>query len=103
MRAPVRPDALLNTLQVVFCSDAPTLTFRQPIEADFLESGGRQNTLTRLLQNEIQLPAKSALNASLILTDATAFKLAAWQKTGVSEHIQVMRQVLPLDFWLFGR
>ena len=67
-----------------------------------MQSGGRQRTLEGLIQNEIPLPDKSTYTPDLILRDASAWKLTKWQEASVEEHIKVMRQVLPVEFWLFG-
>ncbi|CAE6417924.1 unnamed protein product [Rhizoctonia solani] len=103
-------DDFLN--MVYFCSNAPTLKFRDPVEKDFLGSFLRQHILTTMDRREVAFadirgnataPAgKPVPNvegaAQWVLRDGDE-RLGEWQKATGLEHWAVMRHVMRDDIW----
>jgi len=83
----------------VFChtnSSAP-LTFRQPIEADFLRSGARKVYLVP--EHEIGLDAFDLENMEDVLRLANRERLVETQMKSAVGHWEVMRTVVPGKIW----
>ncbi|CAE6475218.1 hypothetical protein ACGC1H_005179 [Rhizoctonia solani] len=103
-------DDFLN--MVYFCSNVPTVKFRDPVEKDFLGSFLRQHILTTMDHREVAFadirgnataPAGKPLpdiqgEAQWILKDGDE-RLGEWQKTTGLEHWKVMRHVMSDDIW----
>ncbi|KAG9127703.1 hypothetical protein FRC07_010626 [Ceratobasidium sp. 392] len=103
-------DDFLNT--VYFCTSAPTLTFREPLESDMLESPVRDHILGTMDQREVPL-ADIRGNASeptgkplsgvegerrWVLEDGDG-RLGEWQQATGLEHWTVMRHVMKDEIW----
>ncbi|KAI1618335.1 S-adenosyl-L-methionine-dependent methyltransferase [Exophiala viscosa] len=90
----VKPDDFTN--MVFFCrKDYRPLTFRKPVEADFLGSGARREYM--LPQHEI---APSTFDTSVdVLRSGKTKELEKWQAQSAIGHWKVMRTVLPDAIW----
>lgn len=91
---------------VFFCSISPSpLTFRAPIEDDYLNSHLRHFVLSSLEKREIPISkirntrvrSKEA-EETFVLTDKNN-KLDEWQRDDALEHWKIMRKVLPDVIW----
>ncbi|CEL52703.1 hypothetical protein RSOLAG1IB_05909 [Rhizoctonia solani AG-1 IB] len=103
-------DDFLN--MVYFCSNAPVLKFRDPVEKDFLGSFLRQHILTTMDRREVafaQIRGNSTAPAGKplpgiegeeqwVLKDGDE-RLGEWQKATGLEHWTVMRHVMTHDIW----
>ncbi|KIV85006.1 hypothetical protein PV11_00747 [Exophiala sideris] len=90
----VKPDDFTN--MVFFCrkNDKP-ITFRKPVEADFLGSGARREYM--LPQHEI---APETFDTSVeVLRSGKTKDLEKWQAQSAIGHWKVMRTVLPNAIW----
>ncbi|KAL4076178.1 hypothetical protein V8B97DRAFT_1923817 [Scleroderma yunnanense] len=90
---------------VFFCSISQTpLTFRPPVEHDYLHSHLRHFVLSSLEKREVPIAAIRNARArtkeveEIILTD-TNNKLDEWQRDDALEHWKIMRKVLPDIVW----
>jgi len=83
---------------VIVCSLKNRITFRDPVEADFLSSETRKKVLSSFQSEELDL-TELTWEDSLILNDSTAAKLNKWQHRSALEHWHIMRAILPHDFW----
>ncbi|TVY73563.1 Polyamine aminopropyltransferase [Lachnellula suecica] len=87
------------TNMVIFCTnDTDKVTFRQPIEADFLNSGARKIFL--LPQHEVDEGLFVEIESDggiLSRNDTERFK--SWQQQSALGHWAVMRTVLPARVW----
>jgi hypothetical protein len=92
---------------VFFCGvSSRPLSFRPPVESDFLNSYLRQHILSSLPDREVDLvritgdssPVAKDENDKWLLTDLRN-PLAEWQRDEALGHWKVMREVLPDIFW----
>jgi hypothetical protein len=84
---------------VIFCTNsADPVTFRKPVEADFLGSGARKVFL--LPKHEVLDDASKLLkgNGGVLLRNNTE-RFTSWQQTSALGHWAVMRTVLPQAIW----
>lgn len=84
---------------VLFCrarSSAP-VTFRDPIVADFLGSGARQEYMMPKI--EIPLETVDRLDMSDVLRVNSTIRLTETQRKSAVGHWRVMRTVLPPTIW----
>ncbi|KAK2754425.1 hypothetical protein FQN54_007069 [Arachnomyces sp. PD_36] len=87
------------TNMVIFCKKAKSpLTFRRPVEADYLQSRARQIFLEP--QHEIP-PETFALkeNEQKILKEGETANLRSWQTQSAIGHWKIMRTVIPPGVW----
>ncbi|KAI0068717.1 hypothetical protein BV25DRAFT_1873861 [Artomyces pyxidatus] len=90
---------------VIFCSPSMTpITFREPVEADYLDSHLRAHVLDTLSESEVDLKTvrgdlggKSSDQWVLTIQNN---RLREWQKDGALNHWYTMRSVLPEPIWL---
>lgn len=84
---------------VLFCkaSSSSPVTFREPVLADFLGSGSRQEYMIPKI--EIPLDTVDKADMSDLLRVANTFKLTAAQRESAVGHWKVMRTVLPPKIW----
>jgi len=87
------------TNMVIFCTNAADkVTFRKPVEADFLHSGAREMFL--LPQHEVDEAVFAEIESDggiLSRNDTERFK--GWQQKSALGHWAVMRTVLPAKVW----
>lgn len=90
----VKPDDFTN--MVFFCrKNAGPITFRKPVEADFLGSGARREYM--LPQHEI---SPEIFNDKVdVLRSGRTKQLEKWQAQSAIGHWKVMRTVLPDVIW----
>jgi len=84
---------------VIFCtnSNAP-ITFRDPVEADFLKSGTRKNFLTpkhEVIEEHMSITEEDG--GYLIKNNTERFR--KWQEASALGHWAVMRTVVPDEVW----
>lgn len=87
------------TNMVVFCKkEEGPLTFRKPVEADFLKSYARQEFLQP--QHEVDIPSYlgGGETIGLLLKNDTA-EVTKSHKTSAVGHWKIMRTVLPASVW----
>jgi hypothetical protein len=85
---------------VIFCKHPSTntpLTFRQPVLADFLESGARQQHLYPRPELEIK-KAVFELQGPVLKRGQTK-QLEMWHRRSAVGHWKIMRTVLPDVVW----
>jgi hypothetical protein len=90
------------TNMVIFCTNsASPITFRTPIEKDFLGSGARQMFL---LPKHEMVPSGFGSRESVdedggLLYSNNTERFRVWQQEGALGHWGVMRNVLPAKIW----
>ncbi|KAG9100515.1 hypothetical protein FRC06_004062 [Ceratobasidium sp. 370] len=103
-------DDFLNA--VYFCTSAPTLAFREPVESDLLESPVRDHILSTMDRREVSLAdirgnASEPVGKSVpgvegerrwVLVDGDG-RLGDWQQETGLEHWSVMRHVMKDEIW----
>jgi len=88
---------------VIFCTKqgSKPLTFRKPVEADYLGSNARRMFL--LPEHEIEegfFGNRDGTDASEdVLSRNDTMRLAKWQEKSAVGHWRVMRTVLPSEVW----
>lgn len=92
---------------VIFCkhpSSLSPLTFRQPILADFLESGARQQYL--FPRPELEIPKEQfglseggGAERGQVLRRGQTGQLERWHRRSAVGHWRIMRGVLPSVVW----
>lgn len=87
---------------VIFCKhpSSPsnkTMTFRQPVRADLLESASRQRHLFPKPELEIQKEAFQLEGP--VLKRGHTRELERWHRRGTVAHWRIMRTVLPDVVW----
>ncbi|GAP88408.1 putative spermine spermidine synthase [Rosellinia necatrix] len=83
---------------MIFCLKAhDEITFRKPVEADFLKSMSRRQFLVP--QHEVPLSAFSTRDDVGILRANETEKLAKWHDQSALRHWDVMRTVMPSEIW----
>ncbi|KAH9907312.1 S-adenosyl-L-methionine-dependent methyltransferase [Xylariomycetidae sp. FL2044] len=88
---------------IVFCrksssdDDAP-ITFREPVEADYLRSLARRAYLVPKHEVDIESAFRPLEEVGTLRVNETA-KLAEWHDRGALGHWAVMRTVLPEEIW----
>lgn len=84
---------------VIFCTNSEdAVTFRNPIEADFLGSGARKMFL--LPKHEVKDDIFSSLESDGgVLSKNDTERFRSWQQTSALGHWVVMRTVLPKEIW----
>lgn len=86
---------LMPFVQVVFCSDLPQVTFREPVDADYLTLTARQEVLDHFLEREVHLD----VSLGKTLMDGNSSILDTWQRASALQHWQTLRDQIPADFW----
>ena len=84
---------------VLFCraNSAAAVTFREPIPADFLGSGSRQEYMVPKI--EMPLDSVDTEDMSDVLTVRNTMRLTTSQRKSAVGHWEVMRTVLPPKIW----
>ncbi|KAI1078158.1 S-adenosyl-L-methionine-dependent methyltransferase [Whalleya microplaca] len=84
---------------IIFCTkqDGGEVTFRDPVEADYLQSLARRAYL--LPKHEVAASAFSSVEDVGILRVNETEKLAQWHDRSALGHWAVMRTVLPAEVW----
>ncbi|KAI1429809.1 S-adenosyl-L-methionine-dependent methyltransferase [Xylaria sp. FL1777] len=83
---------------MIFCVNTDdTITFRKPIESDYLQSLSRRQFLVP--QYEVPLSAISTRDEVGILRANETEKLAKWHDQSALRHWEVMRTVIPSEIW----
>ncbi|KAI1132827.1 S-adenosyl-L-methionine-dependent methyltransferase [Nemania abortiva] len=83
---------------MIFClMTHDKITFRAPVEADYLKSLSRRQFLVP--QHEVPLSAFSARDEVGILRANETEKLAKWHDQSALRHWEVMRVVMPSEIW----
>ncbi len=89
---------------VIFCTkqDAESLTFRKPVEADYLGSNARKMFL--LPEHEIDEEVfedkeGEPVEEGGVLSRNDTMRLTKWQRKSAVGHWGVMRTVLPSEVW----
>ena len=84
---------------VLFCraNSAAAVTFREPIPADFLGSGSRQEYMVPKI--EMPLDSVDMEDMSDVLTVRNTMRLTTSQRKSAVGHREVMRTVLPPKIW----
>jgi len=94
------PDTVTSDFSnvVVFCKKTSSpITFRKPIEADYLGSGSRREFLVP--KHELAItPANFQLEGE-ILTKGSTKKMEAWHRQSAIGHWKLMRGLLPDAVW----
>lgn len=86
------------TNMVIFCRKTDgKVTFRKPIEADFLGSRARRMFLQP--QHEVLNKHLTVGEADGILSKNDTSKLAQWHQKSALGHWEVMRTVIPAKIW----
>lgn len=89
------------TNMVIFCkhpsSSDKTLTFRQPLLADFLESGARQQYL--FPKPELEIKKEIFELEGPVLKRGQTRQLESWHRRSAVGHWRIMRTVLPDVVW----
>ncbi|ERF69111.1 hypothetical protein EPUS_01067 [Endocarpon pusillum Z07020] len=89
------------TNMVIFCthpsSENKPLTFRQPILADFLESGARQQSL--FPRPELEIKKEVFELEGPVLKRGQTRQLERWHRRSAVGHWRIMRTVLPDVVW----
>ncbi|KAK5987828.1 hypothetical protein PT974_11962 [Cladobotryum mycophilum] len=86
------------TNMVIFCIKTETpLTFREPVEADFLNSRARYAYIRP--QFEVQSQDFIADQSYGLLRRNETSKVMKWHKQSAAGHWTIMRTVLPASFW----
>ncbi|KAF2085546.1 spermine/spermidine synthase family protein [Saccharata proteae CBS 121410] len=101
---PPLPDAKSDFINmVVFCvpaGDGVKLTFRAPLEHDFLGSIVRQRNLAPRQELEVSFePDETAVQEKRVLTKLNGWELERFQQEGAVSHWEIMRTVLPPKVW----
>ena len=88
------------TNMVIFCTKASpsSLTFRQPVERDFLDTGARKMFLLPKFEVERGVFEMVDGDGGLLYRNKTE-RFKGWQETSSSGHWAVMRTVLPDGVW----
>ncbi|KAI1118421.1 spermine/spermidine synthase [Nemania sp. NC0429] len=83
---------------MIFCVKTnDKITFRAPVEADYLQSISRRHFLVP--QHEVSLSAFSTRDEVGILRANETDKLAMWHTQSAIRHWEVMRTVIPNEIW----
>ncbi|KAI0506076.1 S-adenosyl-L-methionine-dependent methyltransferase [Xylaria bambusicola] len=83
---------------MIFCVKTDNkITFRDPIESDYLESISRRQTLVP--KHEVPLSAISTREEVGILRANETGKITEWHEQSALRHWDVMRTVLPNEIW----
>ncbi|RYC55113.1 hypothetical protein CHU98_g11097 [Xylaria longipes] len=83
---------------MIFCLKTDDkITFRKPVEADYLKSISRRQFLVP--QHEVPLSAFSSREEVGILRSNETDKLAKWHDQSALRHWDVMRTVIPGEIW----
>ncbi|TRX95668.1 hypothetical protein FHL15_003626 [Xylaria flabelliformis] len=83
---------------MIFCLKTDDkITFRKPVEADYLKSISRRQFLVP--QHEVPLSAFSSREEVGILRSNETEKLAKWHDKSALRHWDVMRTVIPGEIW----
>lgn len=87
------------TNMVLFCraNSAASVTFRDPVPADFLGSGSRQEYMMPKI--EVPLDSVDKEDMSDVLMANNTMRLTASQRKSALGHWRVMRTVLPPKIW----
>jgi hypothetical protein len=96
LEADSKPDF---TNMVIFCKRTPnsTITFRKPVEVDFLGSGARKAFLVP--QHELALTADNFDLDGEVLRIGKTKQLEAWHTQSAIGHWKLMRTVMPSVVW----
>lgn len=86
---------------VLFCkaSSSTPVTFREPVRADFLGSGSRQEYMIPKIEIPLDTVEKADISDSDTLRWKKRSKLIAAQRESAVGHWKVMRTVLPPKIW----
>lgn len=90
---------------IVFCTKQPggTLTFREPVEADFAGSLARRQWIPPKSKQEIQYASivseQDAEDVELILHKGQEQKLEKYHPESAAKHWEIMRTVMPAAVW----
>lgn len=97
--ATIAADGRDFTNMVIFCTNqASPITFRSPVEADFLKSGARRMFL--LPKHEVKAEhIELRENDGGFLRSNGTERFRGWQETSAMGHWAVMRTVLPKEVW----
>ncbi len=84
---------------VIFCTKqaAKQLTFRKPVEADYLGSNARKMFL--MPEHEIEDVFFEEQGDESVLSRNETGRLTKWQRESAVGHWRVMRTVLPDEVW----
>jgi hypothetical protein len=87
---------------VIFCTklDSKPLTFRKPVEADYLGSNARRMFLVP--EHEIEqgfFTEQEGEGNGGVLSSNDTMRLTKWQRKSAVGHWGVMRTVLPSEVW----
>ncbi|KAI8054611.1 S-adenosyl-L-methionine-dependent methyltransferase [Syncephalis plumigaleata] len=93
------PRTTSNAINVVFMASTLPIEFRAFVEDDYLDSDMRYHAFQQLEASRIEVQDLELLNKADIVTDEYN-RLDQWQYTTALEHWQIMRNLLPLEYWL---
>ena len=90
---------------IVFCTKSPngTITFREPVAADWLGSWARKQWVPPKSDRELKYASivsdEDEGNEDLVLKKGQEGKLETWHPQMASEHWRIMRTVMPARIW----
>lgn len=88
------------TNMVIFCKKSPSrLTFRDPVQADYLRSKFRETYLVPKHEVDPSVFMSVSEGGRPVLRAKETGRLHKWQDQGALQHWAIMRKVLPDAVW----